>query len=342
MTAVVDPFMANGDGAEGNRAVSTYLVTGCAGFIGSHLAEALLQRRDAVIGIDSVTDYYARARKRANLDHLLAHARFVFLEADLVGAPLDGLAAMSDGVFHLAARPGVRGSWGPTFEAYVRDNLLATQHVFEAAAAAGTRVVYASSSSVYGNAPGYPTSEDAPLLPVSPYGATKVCCERLAYAYAESKGLDAVGLRYFTVYGPRQRPDMAVQRIANAVATGGRFEVYGGGGQSRDITYVDDAVSATIGAMEAAPGGGVYNVGGGSETTLSEIIDLAQRMADVDLDVSFGAHATGDVRRTAADTSRIRDEVGWIPQTSLEDGLASQLAWAMSQLAWERSPLTTQ
>ena len=329
MTAVVDPFVGNGAGPERGRAVSTYVVTGCAGFIGSHLAEALLQRSDAVIGIDAVTDYYARDRKQANLEHLLGRPRFVFLEADVARAPLDALFEGVDGVFHLAARPGVRRSWGLTFEAYLRDNLLATQRVFESAAAVRVRVVYASSSSVYGEAPAYPTGEDAPLLPVSPYGTTKLCCERLAHAYAVSAGLDAIGLRYFTVYGPRQRPDMAVQRIATAIATGGRFEVYGSGEQSRDVTYVDDAVTATIAAMEAAPGGGA---------SLREIIDLAQAMAGVKLDVAFGARASGDVCRTAADTSRIRADVGWTPQTSLEDGLASQLACAMSEIAWARSP----
>lgn len=339
MTAVVDPFVGNGCSAPYARPVSTYLVTGCAGFIGSHLAEALLQRNDAVIGIDAITDYYSRARKQANLEHVLGHGRFVFLEADLIHAPLETLVAGVDGVFHLAARPGVRGSWGRTFEAYLRDNLLATQRVFESAATVGTRVVYASSSSVYGNAPVYPTSEDVPLLPVSPYGATKLCCERLAHAYAESKGLDAIALRYFTVYGPRQRPDMAVQRIASAVATGSHFEVYGNGEQSRDVTYVDDAVTATIAAMEAARGGGAYNVGGGSETSLREIIDLAERTTGDELDVSFSARATGDVRRTAADTSSIRNDVGWSPETSLEEGFTSQLAWAMSELAWERSPV---
>lgn len=339
MHAVVDPFHTNGIGASEREVVSTYLVTGCAGFIGSHLSEALLQRGDAVIGIDAFTDYYPRELKQGNLEHLLERENFAFLEADLVGAPLDGLVVGIDGIFHLAAQPGVRGSWGSTFDVYARDNLLVSQRIFESAARSGVRVVYASSSSVYGNAAAYPTSEDAPLAPVSPYGVTKLCCERLADAYRESRQLDSVALRYFTVYGPRQRPDMAMQRIAAAVASGGRFEVYGSGEQSRDVTYVDDAVSATIAVMETAPGGGAYNVGGGSETSLREIIELSQQVVGVELDVFYGAVATGDVRRTAADTRRIRDEVGWEPRTSLEDGLTSQLAWTMSQLAWERSPV---
>jgi UDP-glucuronate 4-epimerase len=306
----------------------TYLVTGVAGFIGSHLAGALLDRGDEVIGIDAFTDYYPRSRKDANLAGLLRRPGFRFVDADILQAPLHVLLAGVDGVFHLAAQPGVRGSWGRTFSVYVHDNLLATQCLFEAAARARVRVVFASSSSVYGNAPAYPTREDAPLRPVSPYGVTKRCCEDLAHAYAEVAGLDFIALRYFTVYGPRQRPDMAVERVAAALNNGGRFDVYGTGEQSRDVTYVDDAVTATLAVMDAAPAGAVYNVGGGSETTLREIIDLCQTLAGRELELRFGEEAPGDVRRTAADTSRIHEDVGWSPQVTLEDGLMTQLAWA--------------
>ncbi len=329
MTADPQPS-SNGDNAAARRGIGRWVVTGCAGFIGSHLAQALLARGDDVVGIDVFTDYYPRELKEANLQGLLAHPRFVFLEADLVDAPLASLIAETDGVFHLAAQPGVRGSWGRTFSVYVRDNVVATQRVFEAAAGSGVRVVFASSSSVYGNAPGYPTREDSMLCPVSPYGVTKLCCEQLAAAYAEGTGLDYIGMRYFTVYGPRQRPDMAAERIATALAQGGRFEVYGNGEQSRDVTYVDDAVTATIAVMEAGPTGSLYNVGGGSETSLREMIELCQKISGRELDVHYGAAATGDVRRTAADCSRIRADVGWVPKTSLEDGLASQLAGAAS------------
>src|SRR6185312_1980976 len=260
---------------------------------------------------------------------LLRGGGFTFLEADLVDAPLDSLVAATDGVFHLAAQPGVRGSWGDTFAIYARDNLVVSQRVFEAATRAAVRVVFASSSSVYGDAATFPTAEDATPRPVSPYGVTKLCCEHLAQAY-EGIGLDFVAMRYFTVYGPRQRPDMAVQRIATALADGGRFEVFGTGDQSRDVTYVDDAVTATLAAMDAAPSGAIYNVGGGSETTLREIIELCQSISGRALDVNHVVGSRGDVRRTAADTSRIRADVGWTPQTSLEDGLTSQLASAAS------------
>jgi UDP-glucuronate 4-epimerase len=329
-------FATDGFGELARPPISTYLVTGCAGFIGSHLAESLLARGDAVIGIDAFSDYYPRAYKQANLEHLLARRNFVFMEADLVDAPLDALVEGVDGVFHLAAQPGVRGSWGATFELYLRANLLATSRVFEASVRAGARVVFASSSSVYGNAPAYPTTEDAPLRPVSPYGVTKLCCEELAQAYAASMGLDAIGLRYFTVYGPRQRPDMAVQRMATAIADAGRFMVFGSGEQSRDVTYVEDAVTATIAVMDAGPVGARYNVGGGSETSLRRLIELAQELSGTEIEVVFGAPAVGDVQRTAADTSLINADVGWSPQTSLEEGLISQLAWTMSQLAWRQ------
>lgn len=311
---------------------NVYLVTGCAGFIGSHLSEALIERGDRVVGIDSFTDYYARELKEDNLRELRRHPEFMLLEADLVDAPLPSLIGVVDGVFHLAAQPGVRGSWGRTFSVYLRENLLATQRVFEAAADAGVRVVFASSSSVYGNAPSYPTSEKSPVLPISPYGVTKLCCEQLARAYARCTGLDFVGLRYFTVYGPRQRPDMALKRIATALSTGDPFNVYGTGEQSRDVTYVDDAVLASIAVIDPAPSGAIYNVGGGTETSLRRVMELCQELSGCELDMRFHPSATGDVSRTVADTARIRADVGWEPQTTLEEGLTSQLAWAAAPL----------
>jgi UDP-glucuronate 4-epimerase len=314
--------------------VSTFVVTGAAGFIGSHLSEALLARGDAVIGIDALTNYYPRRLKRFNLEYLLDQPHFSLVEADLVDAPLAGLMAGCDGVFHLAAQPGVRGSWGPTFEQYVKDNVRATQRLFDVAATTGIRVVYASSSSVYGDAAGYPTSEATPPKPRSPYGVTKLCCEHLAHAYAESMGLEAIGLRYFTVYGPRQRPDMATQRIAQALCAGHTFEVFGTGEQSRDVTYVDDAVRATLTVMEVAPANRLYNVGGGSETTLRHIIEVCEQVTGENLQVRHTALAAGDVKRTAADISRLFEETGWCPEVSLEDGLTSQLAWTMSRGAW--------
>ena len=303
----------------------TYLVTGAAGFIGSHLCEALLERGDQVVGLDAFTDYYARADKEANLAGLREHPGFTLVEEDLNSADLPSLIAGSDGVFHLAGQPGVRGSFGDTFSTYLSDNLMATQRVFETAGRAGRRVVFASSSSVYGNAKSYPTTERSPVRPVSPYGVTKLCCEHLADSYADVLDLDAIGMRYFTVYGPRQRPDMATERICRALLSGDRFEVFGTGEQSRDVTYVLDAVSATMALMDRAPGRGVYNIGGGSETTLREIIQTCERLSGRKLDANYGEPAAGDVRRTAADCSLIREQIGWQPGTGLEQGLQAQL-----------------
>jgi UDP-glucuronate 4-epimerase len=305
-----------------------YLVTGAAGFVGSHLAERLLARGDSVRGVDAFTDYYERSVKESNLARLRDNDRFELVEADLAEAELDPLLEGVDGVFHLAAQPGVRGSWGDTFAIYARDNLVATQRVFEAAARAGKRVVFASSSSVYGDAEAYPTAEDVPPRPVSPYGVTKLTCEHLARVYGRSFGLDVIGLRYFTVYGPRQRPDMAFTRIAKALANGGRFTVLGSGNQSRDFTYVDDAVTATLMSMEEGASGAVYNIGGGTEATLSEIISLGERLSGRSLEIVKKPAAAGDVKRTSADTGRIRRDTGWVPNIPLEAGFSQQLAWA--------------
>jgi UDP-glucuronate 4-epimerase len=308
--------------------VSRYVVTGCAGFLGSHLTETLLRRGHDVIGIDAFTDYYPRRVKESNVVEAQRQLGLSVAEVDLSDGALAPLLDGVDGVFHLAAQPGVRGSWGETFADYVRDNILATQRLFEAAAPRGARVVMASTSSVYGNAEAYPTLEDALPRPISPYGVTKLACESLARTYAECFGLETVALRYFTVYGPRQRPDMAFARVISALLEGKPFHVYGTGEQSRDFTYVGDAVAATITAMERGPAGTVYNVGGGSETTLRDAIALCERLAERRLDVVYEATARGDVRRTAADTGLIRSELGWSPRVSLEKGLHAQLATA--------------
>jgi UDP-glucuronate 4-epimerase len=299
-----------------------YVVTGAAGFIGSHLVEALAAAGHEVVGIDVFTDYYDPARKEENA------AGLDVSRLDLAEDELDFSGA--DGVFHLAGQPGVR-SFGPVFADYVRRNVLATQRVLEAAA--GARVVLASSSSVYGEAETYPTPEDTPPLPLSPYGITKLAAEHLARAYATSFGLDTVVLRYFTVYGPRQRPDMALERIVEALATGGRFELYGDGGHSRSFTYVADAVAATIAAMERAPAGATYNVGGGEEATMREAIEMLERISGRTLDLRSGPPAAGDVRRTSADVSRIHADLGWAPRVRLEDGLREQWSWASARVA---------
>ena len=301
-----------------------YTVTGAAGFIGSHLAESLQAQGHDVVGVDCFTDYYDPALKEENaagLDVL----RLDLADEDL---PLDRV----DGVFHLAGQPGVR-SFGDVFDEYVRRNLVATRRVLEAAARAGVRVVFASSSSVYGEAESYPTPEETEPKPISPYGITKAGCEQLARAYARAFGLDVVVLRYFTFYGPRQRPDMAFTRIVNALARGGVFELYGDGLQSRAFTYVADGVEATIAAIDRAPDGAVYNVGGGAEATMRDAIAALERISGRTLELVERPAAKGDVRRTAPDTSRIERELGWRATTELEDGLRAQWEWASTRVA---------
>jgi nucleoside-diphosphate-sugar epimerase len=314
--------------------VSRYLVTGCAGFIGSHLTETLLAAGHDVLGVDGFSAFYPRARNEENLAAARLDARLTLVEADLADVRPEPLVGEVDGVFHLAAQPGVRQSWGDAFAVYLRDNLMVTQRILEAAAEAGVRVVFASSSSVYGDAESYPTRESARPRPRSPYGVTKLSCEHLAEAYAAALGLDVVVLRYFSVYGPRQRPDMAFARIVSALLGGDVFPLFGSGGQVRDFTYVADVVAATVAAMERAPAGAVYNVGGGSPTSLAEAIALCERISGRSLTVERRPLPAGDPPLTAADTSRIRSELGWTPQASLAEGLAAQIAWqARSQPA---------
>lgn len=304
-----------------------YLVTGAAGFIGSCLSEALADAGHDVVGVDAFTDYYDPARKRENA------AGLDVVEADLESDDLAELLDGVEGVFHLAGQPGVRASFGRDFELYVRRNVLVSGRVFEAAARRGIRVVYASSSSVYGDAESFPTREDVRPQPISPYGVTKLACEHLHHALARAAGLDAVGLRYFTVYGPRQRPDMAMTRMLEALADGTSFPLFGDGSASRSFTYVDDVVAATIAAMDNAPGGAVFNVGGGEEASMREAIALAQRISGRELSIDAYAAAAGDVRRTRADIGAARRDLGWEPRTSLSEGLALQWQWVAGRVA---------
>jgi UDP-glucuronate 4-epimerase len=301
-----------------------YVVTGAAGFIGSHLAEALIGSGHEVVAVDCLTDYYDPAEKEENARGL------DLMRIDLAEDDLD-LAGV-DGVFHLAGQPGVR-SFGESFPLYLRRNVLATQRVLQAAAEAKVRVVFASSSSVYGEAERYPTPESASPRPISPYGITKLACEQLARAYAAGFNLDAVALRYFTVYGPRQRPDMFFRRVCDALLDGSTFEIYGSGEQSRSFTEVGDAVAATVAAMERAPAGALYNVGGGDEASMLEAIGLLERTSGRTLDVRHVDPARGDVRRTKADVSRIRAALGWEPRVALADGLVRMWLWASARVA---------
>jgi UDP-glucuronate 4-epimerase len=302
-----------------------YVVTGAAGFLGSQLLRELLERGHDAVGWDAFTDYYDPALKEENAAGLPVE------RVDLAEDEIPELRAV-DGVFHLAGQPGVL-SFGDIFPVYVRHNVLATQRLLEAAAPPGARVVLASSSSIYGDALAYPTPEDTTPRPLSPYGITKLATEHLAAAYGREFALDAVVLRYFTIYGPRQRPDMALAKMIACAVEGRPFELYGDGTQSRSFTYVDDAVEATILAMERAAAGSVLNVGGGEEISMLETLETLAEVSGRRLELVRAARREGDATRTAADTTRIRAETGWEPRTPFSDGVAAQWRWAADRVA---------
>jgi nucleoside-diphosphate-sugar epimerase len=305
---------------------STALVTGCAGFVGSHLCEALLARGCRVVGVDCFTDYYSRSLKESNVAGPRGSERFTMLEADLAVADLEPMLDGVDAVFHMAAQPGVRPSFGDGLGVYLRDNIQATQRLLEAAAGRDLKsFVYASSSSVYGDQEVYPAREDAPVRPVSPYGATKVITEQLASAFWRSAGAPVVGLRYFTVYGPRQRPDMAFSRFIGRALGGRPLPVSGDGRQVREFTYVADVVRATVAAAERGRHGSVYNIGGGVAVAVLDVIALLEELLGAPLDVEFRDPARGDPRRTEADITRAVQDLGYRPSTPLAQGLAAQV-----------------
>lgn len=305
------------------------LVTGAAGFIGSTLVRRLTAGGWIVVGIDSFTSYYDRETKEANLRRAESPL-LTFIEGDLNHIALEPLLDGVDVVFHLAGQPGVRSSWGEGFAEYDSQNIGATQRLLEASAKAARppRVVYASSSSVYGDAESYPTREDALPKPRSPYGVTKLAGEHLVGLYAARHGLQTTSLRFFTVYGPGQRPDMAFTRFLRAAVRDEPISLYGTGEQIRDFTYVDDVVDAVVRATSAATAPGtVLNVSGGGSHSLNEVLDLISSLTGSELRIERHAAAAGDVSRTAADISAITREFGWIPKTALQVGLAAQLEW---------------
>ena len=309
------------------------LVTGCAGFIGSHLTDSLLADGHDVVGVDSFNDNYAAAEKWANLAGVRAHPRFKLVSADLATADVAALLSDRDVVFHLAAEPGVRPSWGRRFDRYVHNNVTATQRLLRATLdRPARRIVYASSSSVYGDAEALPTLEDALPRPRSPYGMTKLAAEQLCRLYHAEHGVQAVALRYFSVYGPRQRPDMAFRRFCHAALAGDPIQVFGDGRQTRDFTYVADVVAATR-AAAVAPGaaGRVYNVGGGARVSLNETLDVLAAAAGRPLDLRRQERESGDVLHTGADIRRAGADLGYVPGTGLEAGLRAELDWVSTQ-----------
>jgi UDP-glucose 4-epimerase len=309
-----------------------YLVTGAAGFIGSHLCERLLASGHEVIAVDCFTDYYERSLKEANVAGFRNGRRCEFIEGDVNELDLPALVAGADGIFHLAAQAGVRASWGKSFDHYLHHNIRATQRLLEAVRErGGPRLVYASSSSVYGDTDRLPASENDPTRPRSPYGVSKLACEYLAELYRANYGVDVIGLRYFTVYGPRQRPDMAFHRFIRALFRGEDIVVYGDGRQTRDFTFIEDIVTGTIGCMERGRPGRIYNIGGGHRTALLEAIETLADIIGKRAGLCFLDPQKGDVRDTASDTSLLRRETGFSPSTELRAGLTAQVKW-QSQL----------
>jgi len=304
------------------------LITGAAGFIGSHLSEACLARGWRVTAIDSLTTYYSPADKVRNAEGLARHENCLYLEQDLLDVDLDRLVSDVQIVFHLAGQAGVRASWGQGFDGYVNLNVTAMQRLLEAARAAHglERFVFASSSSVYGDAETLPTTEDQILRPISPYGATKALGEHLCYLYYRAFGVSTVALRYFSVYGPRQRPDMGFHRLIEAGISGVAFPLYGDGEQTRDFTFVDDIVAGTIASAGSAEPGSVLNLGGGARISMNAVIDLVAAEFP-SLQVDRLETGRGDARDTGADIARARQVIGYEPKIAVPEGILRQIEW---------------
>jgi UDP-glucose 4-epimerase len=304
------------------------LVTGAAGFVGSSLSEKLIACGHEVVGVDCFIDYYPRAMKERNLEELRSEDAFRFVEASLVDADLEDLLDGVSVVFHQAAQAGVRASWGDEFRIYSDNNVFATQRLLEACRDRGvSKFVYASSSSVYGDTNDLPMREDSRKKPVSPYGVTKLAAEHLVWLYYKNFGLPTVSLRYFTVYGPRQRPDMAFHRFLKGVANDEEIRLFGDGEQSRDFTFIDDIVGANIDAALSDVAGEVFNIGGGSRTTMNEAIATMGELCGKSPRVQRLDVQKGDVRHTAADTSHAAKLIGYAPKVSIKEGLERELLW---------------
>jgi UDP-glucuronate 4-epimerase len=312
------------------------LITGVAGFIGSSLAEKLLTDGHDIIGIDSFTSYYSRPLKMANLQPLTANSRFKLYEEDLATSPLSTRLKDVSVVFHQAGQPGVRKSWGKDFVDYTDWNIIGTQRLLEACKGNKNldRIVYASSSSVYGNATKYPTSEASLPRPISPYGVTKLAGEHLMSLYGINYELPTVSLRYFTVYGPKQRPDMAFTRFVTAAQQNTEITIYGDGTQIRDFTYIDDVVNANIAAAfgPVPSNGEVYNVAGGSSVSVNEVLGSIEDIHGGPLNVRYVDRSLGDAVRTGGDVSKIKAHLGWTPRVTVREGLVHQYDWAKSQI----------
>jgi nucleoside-diphosphate-sugar epimerase len=308
----------------------TSVVTGVAGFIGSHLAETLLNKGEKVIGIDRFNDYYDPALKRRNVSSLQKYPNFALIEEDIQNLDWRSILENVEIVYHQAAQAGVRASWGKSFRHYTERNINATQVILEAAkeAKALKRLVYASTSSVYGNAETLPTAETVPPQPVSPYGITKLAAERLCWLYQQNFGVPVTSLRYFTVYGPRQRPDMAFHKFFKAAIFDEAIDIYGDGQQTRDFTFISDAVAANLAAATVPEAvGEVFNIGGGSRVVLADVLARIDEIVGHPIRKNFVEKAMGDARHTGADVSKAKKILGYNPQVSLVEGLTKEWEW---------------
>ncbi|MBA7680213.1 UDP-N-acetylglucosamine 4-epimerase [subsurface metagenome] len=313
-----------------NQNKNKILVTGVAGFIGSHLCEKLLKKGYTVLGVDSFTDFYPKTLKEKNLEVSLQNSHFKFIKADILN--LTSIDEDIEYIFHVAAQPGVRTSWGMNFDTYIKDNILATQHLLELSKnhKGLKKFIYSSSSSVYGNAEMFPTREDTLPKPVSPYGVTKLAGEHLCQLYLKNYNVPIICLRYFTVFGPRQRPDMAFNKFIKSMLREESLTVYGDGEQSRDFTYVSDVVDANILAMQKDTKEIIFNIGGGNYATINRIIHTLKELIKFNIKVEYKEKAKGDVRDTKADISRAKRELGFNPKYDLNYGLEREIEWVKS------------
>ena len=310
--------------------MATHIVTGVAGFIGSHLAETILQQGDRIIGVDQINDYYNVNQKKANVAHLKQYSGFKFIEDDIQQLDWSELLKDVDVIYHQAAQAGVRASWGESFRHYTERNINATQVILEAAKEANSlqRFVYASTSSVYGNAETMPTDETVPPQPVSPYGITKLAAERMCWLYHQNFNVPVTALRYFTVYGPRQRPDMAFHKFFKAAIKDEAISIYGDGQQTRDFTFVSDAIAANLAAATVPEAvGEIFNIGGGSRAVLMDVLATMEDVIGHPIKKEYVARARGDARHTSADISKARSILGYNPQVPLAEGLAKEWEW---------------
>lgn len=305
-----------------------YLVTGAAGFIGSHLCKKLIRDGANIIALDAFTDFYSRSIKENNIQPLVNHPHFELIPGDILELDLDNIMEKVDVVFHLAAQPGVRTSWGTDFSIYTKNNIDATQKLLEAAKTSKLiKFIYASSSSVYGLSPQLPMTESSTLHPYSPYGVTKLAAENLCYLYHKNYGVPCVSLRFFTVYGPGQRPDMAFHKFFISISKDEEITVFGDGQQTRDFTYIDDIIWANLSSIENGKAGENYNLGGGTRKKLADIIPVLEEICQRSVKIRYVARQKGDVRHTFADIQKAKDDLKYTPKFSLEEGLRSEWDW---------------